>query len=561
MKLKKNILTLLFAGTGLLISPSCSLDEVFYSSITADTYFTDKESVYAALSNPFISWHSFVGQNCFIPQEYTADALVLPIRDKSDWDNGGRDTQMHWHTWTAASARINNCWNGMTCISRCLATMESLREVDYEALGLSSTLKEQHQMQLSVLMAYIYMRELDFFGGVPLYYSSEDPIRGRNTAQETFDYIEKRLLEAIPKLPVKSALGASEDGYIRQGAAAAMLAQLYFNAKSYIGVEKFGECKKLCEDIIGGIYGPYELDKTWYGPFSFNNDQSPEAIWNVPSQNSKLQFDWYYGHQYPYNIQAYFGEGMGGGSNGGQLSPSLDPENNFEPYTKTKSWKLGSPMQKFHALDLRVKPYKYLGLGQYEGMLLRDRLPGVIGRKSSAGKEITLKDYICLYSKGELISTVEKAEEDSGYRLVKHPIPNAEDISTRYNPDFPLIRLTEIYYMLAECKWHEGDRKGAASLINQVRSRNFTGGIDPDPVTDENLDKYRLADEFMIEYIGEGRRRTDLIRWGMFHTENWWDHEASNDPNRCRFPVPEKAISANPLLEQNPGYGGVTTTE
>ncbi len=60
------------------------------------------------------------------------------------------------------------------------------------------------------------------------------------------------------------------------------------------------------------------------------------------------------------------------------------------------------------------------------------------------------------------------------------------------------------------------DRKGdAAELINKVRARNFADGKDPNPVTAANLDKYRLADEWMIEFLGESRRRTDLIRWGM----------------------------------------------
>ncbi len=33
-----------------------------------------------------------------------------------------------------------------------------------------------------------------------------------------------------------------------------------------------------------------------------------------------------------------------------------------------------------------------------------------------------------------------------------------------------------------------------------------------------------MIDEWGIEFLGEGRRRTDLIRWDMFVTEAWWDH-------------------------------------
>ena len=59
-------------------------------------------------------------------------------------------------------------------------------------------------------------------------------------------------------------------------------------------------------------------------------------------------------------------------------------------------------------------------------------------------------------------------------------------------------------------------------------------------------------DEWGIEFLCEGRRRTDLIRWNMFVTEDWWDHQASNDKSKHRFPVPTKAISGNNNLAKDP---------
>ena len=47
-----------------------------------------------------------------------------------------------------------------------------------------------------------------------------------------------------------------------------------------------------------------------------------------------------------------------------------------------------------------------------------------------------------------------------------------------FNPDIPIIRLAEVYYMLAECKMRNGDKQGAADLINTVRKRYFEGGND-----------------------------------------------------------------------------------
>jgi hypothetical protein len=148
------------------------------------------------------------------------------------------------------------------------------------------------------------------------------------------------------------------------------------------------------------------------------------------------------------------------------------------------------------------------------------------------------------------------AEENSGVRIVKlTPIPNKADNTMYYDADIPVIRYTEIAYMLAECKYHQGDKATAADLINSVRARYFENG-DPNPVTIANLDKYRLADEFLIEFIGEGRRRTDLVRWGMYTTESWWDHPSDGTGKEYlnRLPITQGMLEANPKLEQNPGY-------
>ena len=149
-----------------------------------------------------------------------------------------------------------------------------------------------------------------------------------------------------------------------------------------------------------------------------------------------------------------------------------------------------------------------------------------------------------------LPSTMANGEENSCIRPVK--IPVASDDAYRWASDMVVLRLEEVYYMLAECKFRDGDKDGAAKLINQVRKRAFEGYNDPDPVTAQNLDKYRLIDEWGIEFLCEGRRRTDLIRWDMFVTENWWDHEATNDRSKHRYPVPTKAISGNNNLTKEP---------
>ncbi len=561
MKLKHIIAVTV--GAAALCAPSCDLDEKFYSEVTPDTFFTSPESTYAVLCRPFTHWKWYIGADRWYLQELTTDEMVCPKRG-SDWYNSGEYYRLHYHTWSPDDRFVVNTYDGTTGgISRALEAKSDLQGVDYNAIGLNDAVKADHINQLNAITAYFYMRGLDYFGGMPIYYSVDDDLCARSTARETYAHIETLLKDAIPALSKKTTLGASEDGYIKQAAAAALLAQLYFNAVAYIGEEHFDECAEICRDIIGGVYGTYELDKTWYGPHCFDNNTSPEVIWTVPSENSKVEWNWYFKYFYHYSAYEYFGIETAG-YNGFMLTPSLDPQGRY--YTQ---WKLGSPYRKFNDKDLRKKPYRYLGSRKYEGMFLvgdqtnpNNPSQQCLGQKEYSGKVINLVDQVARFSEvgtkynsvAELTSTMADGEENSGVRLVKAPQPNLDDKLLRWNPDCPVIRLSEIYYMLAECELRAGDRKTAAGLINQVRGRNFEGGVDPNPVTADNLDEYRMLDEWMIEFLGEGRRRTDLIRWDKFVTESWWDHTPLNDKNKNMFPIPNSAISANNLIEQNPGY-------
>ena len=548
----------------LSVAAGCSLDEKWYSEVTPDTYYTSKESVLAVLNRPFAHFRWYVENDRWRLQEISADAFVTPTRG-SHWYDGGVHQRMHYHEWSPDDSHIWETWRGGTMgMALALEAKEDLETlVDYEKLGFTQTDKDAHLMQLQTLLAYFYLRSLDYFGGMPIFISTKQQDVPRNTDKETFAHIESLLKEAIPKLPKKTEKGKSEDGSIKQAAAAMMLGQLYFNAEAYIQENKFGECAKICQDIIDGLYGAYEAETTWYGPHTFDNDRSAEIIWCTPSQNAKLTYNWFWHEFFHYETYKYFNL-EGGTNNGSCLQPSRKPTG--ELYTE---FRLGKPYEKFHAKDLRKKPYLYKGNGLYEGMFLVGEQTNPLTGESSRGAQeykgeiISMVDQIAHFKKvgtaefptlADLPSKVGTGEENSGIRPVKVPQPNMADKSIRNNADNPLFRLAEVYYMLAECKMREGKKEEAAELINHIRKRNFENGADPDPVTAANLDEYRILDEWLIEFLGEGRRRTDLIRWNKFIEEDWWDHKASKDKNRKRFPVPNKALSGSNLLEQNPGY-------
>src|SRR5690606_19895966 len=165
---------------------------------------------------------------------------------------------------------------------------------------------------------------LDYFGGMPIFESLEGEALPRNKDVELFNHIEKLLKTALEKIPAKKA-GDQEDGAITKGAVAAMLAQLYFNAESYINKPMYNEAKTLAQAIINNQYGSYSLDTQWNGPHSFANDKSPEILWSMPSEFKKLEYSWFYADFYHYNTRQYFNQDMGA-NNGAHLTPSRKPD-------------------------------------------------------------------------------------------------------------------------------------------------------------------------------------------------------------------------------------------
>ena len=152
--------------------------------------------------------------------------------------------------------------------------------------------------------------------------------------------------------------GLPEDGYIKQAAAAALLAQLYFNAEAYIGEEHFDECaadlprhhRRCLRHLRAG-------QDTWYGPHTFRQQllargdlerclrRTPRSSGTGISNISTIIRPTYISVSRP------------PGYNGFMLTPSLNPAG--DATTRSGNWAV--PTSKFNDKDLRKKPYRYLG--------------------------------------------------------------------------------------------------------------------------------------------------------------------------------------------------------
>lgn len=174
-------------------------------------------------------------------------------------------------------------------------------------------------------------------------------------------------------------------------------------------------------------------------------------------------------------------------------------------------------------------------------------------------------------------------ETNSGLRAAKYPYYTEASGLDMAAADVVEFRLAEVYYTYAECLLREGNASGAKEWVNEVRERYFSaedwesgktlddgrvlvGAKDQAPrgFSDE-FDMDRMLSEWGLEFFDEGhRRRTDLRRFDKFTQGQWWffgratetgyDLPAKRDRKYEWFPLPDKALTANPGLVQNPYY-------
>lgn len=572
--IKKLLLGLVVIG----LAGCGSLDEVPFDRLAADTYYQDKTSILASLFRTYEHGHWYSHNDRFHLQEMSADHFVWTQKGRHGYD-GGQWVRIHHHTWTPEDGWIRGGWEGgfqgVGYANNSIADFEKLK---FEEFGLTEADKAQYITELKAIRAWYYIWLLDLYRNIPIVEKVGGDLPTQSTPQEVFNFIEKEIKDNVVHLPK----GPKENyqGRFTQAGLMTLLARLYLNAEVWIGKPMYTECAKICEDIISGVYGNYSLANDWRDNFSYQNDKSPEAIWFMARQDTKLTYSFYYDAMMHYQSKWHWNFTRHGGWNGIHMTPSIDPQGvpygDGSPSTNGKQFTkgLGSPFAKFSQYDLRKKNAKYLGNGKYEGMFAfgpqhdfgTDQSIKCLGSEEYSGQPLIFVDQVARFSEGKTKSDVTEGEENSGVRLVKFFwYPDTEN-SMIYNSDQPLIRLSEIYFMLAECKLRAGDKGGAASLVNQVIRRNYDPADWEDATkglqySAANFDMDAMLVEWGKEFLGECRRRTDLIRFNKFVGVSWWAYgnsydgaandAAETDNKKIIFPIPQAALNTNPNLKQN----------
>ncbi len=147
-------------------------------------------------------------------------------------------------------------------------------------------------------------------------------------------------------------------------------------------------------------------------------------------------------------------------------------------------------------------------------------------------------------------------------RLVIDKYPGKSGTNTRN--DIKLFRLSEMYFILAECAVNDGQLSTAAGYIKNVRdARNFIAPVAAPVYANAQAGWADVLKERRLELALEGHRLIDLkrlaVKAGVKMDRNNTDDivttsNLENGDYRYTLPIPLSEISANPNAQQNPGY-------
>ncbi|WP_295121930.1 RagB/SusD family nutrient uptake outer membrane protein [uncultured Chitinophaga sp.] len=528
------------AATGL--AACTNLDENLYSRINADNFYHNRSEVLAAVTRPFThanAWAAPTGQNGYWRlSELSADQLAWPQKGRHGYD-GGDWIRLHHHAWVPLEGTIENAWRLMySGMGFCNNTLKDLSAQDFTKIGMTEAEKGTLLAETKVLRAWHYLKLMDLFGKLPV--STEPNVNFNPVSQErpeVFAFIEKEILDNYDSLEV---LRPEMVGRVTKATALSMLAEMYINAEVWTGTKRYDDCIAVCNRIIAGEGGALsgsapKLEADIYKPFNNTNHLSTENLFQIAYDLRAGDFNfgwngdfWHYRQRQIYNVDR-------DGNNGIVVIPTA--------------------YDAFEDKDLRKTGWMLIG-----PQLNKATGAPVQGTEEYNGKPLVFVKEIRRNSEGETgEGGMTRGEENSGARFAKYVPGDVTDEVNYWGNDFVLYRLADIYLWKAEAIMRNNGNTAnaeAVTLVNDVRKRAFavedwaTEAYDAGTLT---LDE--LLAERGREFIFEGKRRQDLIRFGKFTTNTWWDHPASTDAKWNLFPIPQNQRALNPNLGQNTGYG------
>lgn len=486
MKLKYNLIAIALLGFSfsscsdfLEQNPQTDLSENdFYK--TADDILSAVNGVYSSLQEGDIygNWYVF-GE---IPSDNTRNQLSGSVTTQNEFDQFYIDTQnsMIANFWKAAYKVINR-------------TNTVLGRID--GIEINTELANRYKLECKFIRALMYFNLVRVYGDVPLVLKeisiSESYDILREPKENVYNQIIADLKEA-QDLPV--SYSTAEDGRATQGAAKALLANVYMT------LHKYAEAETILAEIINS--GQYSLLENTPGSLNIDGYKN---VFSPVNHNSKEGI---------FEIQFLKG-GYGEGSN---YANNFAPENSGTNVVAVG----GTGGNNIPEMDI-YNAYE-------EGDLRRDFSMSLGYYDNRKNNEWVESRYVC--------------------KFMDVPYQN-NDASNNY----PVIRYADVILMYAEALNQNGKTAEACKYLNMTRRRGFGyQTTETSPVDLQTTDKAQFAlmveQERHVELAFENHRWFDLIRTGRA-VEVMKSKGFSLNETNLICPIPQKQIDVNPKLTQN----------
>ena len=252
---------------GLLTACSDYLDFPPEGKVPVEEFFNTREDAVKAVNAMYgylRSWN-IAAFNYLILGSLPSDEI---LKGSSPGDGSWANDYVNFQ-FTKTQAQIKDFWTGRyEGINLANQVLTNVPEIDMDAGTKSRMLAEAR-----FIRAFHYYNLVRAFGGVPLVKQvpagPESLIR--TTAEETWDFIENDLRDAIPDLP--ETVAPAEYGRATAWAAKGLLAKVLMYR------EDWQECKSVSDDIISN--GPFELYPDFYLLFRPEQEFCSESLFEI----------------------------------------------------------------------------------------------------------------------------------------------------------------------------------------------------------------------------------------------------------------------------------------
>lgn len=499
---------------GILVMTSCSkdfLDKDKLAEETTATYFVSQEKASAAVTAAYSELKDYrFGWFNWAFGETMSDNTIY---GGSDGDNAGFQPLKTFNG-TSAMFQPRYKWQipyrGIGRANQAIANIEKMDN----SLFTNPALKKRLIAEARFLRAYYHFELIRAFGFIPivnkLVLNSDEKIM-QSKPKEVYEFIIGELKDIEGDLPTKSQYSANDLGRITKGAAQGLL------AKVCLYNEDWAEAKNWATKVINS--GEYQLEPDFAKIFSLDNEHGSESIFEISFHNSTTETSAFRNNgnfqtlfQLPRNITYGYGINL----------PTQDLHDAF--VAEGDNMRMNATLlttDEVFKIEL-AKQFKALEDAKAEGNAdtIKKREEDL-----KAGKESLKFNRTGFYNKKIYLG------------------PNERSAEIRNNPNnFIVLRLGEMYLILAEAAYKSGDAGTALTKLNELRAQR---ALPAKTVSgDELLNAIYI--ERRLELALENDRYHDLVRTGR----------ASKLPdykeNRKYWPIPQNEIdNSNGTIKPN----------